>query len=107
MSERIATIFNEFIVEFMVAVIFYLFGVFTSRLISKVKSLSFEKKFHDKAALAVNLIYEAEEQLVGEHRGLEKLEYVTKKFVNVYKDMGCESAQDFIMKMFNLTKLAK
>lgn len=93
--------------ELIVGVILFLLGFLANEIWDKVTRNSKELNLRNKVRTALKIIYEAEEKFRGPKRGVEKLEYAVKKFMEELKINNYEKSQEFILKIFNLTNLSK
>jgi hypothetical protein len=99
--------FQKFVLELFVGIVIYIVGVLTSKLWFKIKRNSNEKTLRKNVKTALRIIYSSEEKFPGRKRGIEKLEYAVDEFMKEVNIKDYESAQDYIIKVFNLTKLSK
>lgn len=88
-------------------IVLYAAGVFTGKAWNLLMRKKNETRLKNNVRIALSIIYEAEEKFVGRKRGVERLEYATKKFMKDAKIRDYESAQKKIIEVFNLTKLSK
>lgn len=104
---NLSSLVDEIAAETVAGSVFYILGFLTHHMIQERKKSTYDKRIKDKSKFALDLIYESEKKFPGKKRGLEKLEYATKRFRDKYKDQSYEDSQDYILKMFNITTLAK
>ena len=93
--------------ELTIAVLIYFAGVLTSKLWHFLLKNREERLFKENVQKALDIIYEAEEKFPGRKKGIEKLEFSVKKFMQETKFNNYQSAQNYIIQIFNLTKLSK
>lgn len=102
-----ADFFKDITFELTAAILIYLAGVLTSRFWHLLRKSSEEKKLKANAQIALEIIYEAEESFPGRKRGAEKLVYAVEKFMTKAGVKDYQTAQNYIIQIFNLTNLSK
>jgi len=100
-------IIQTFYSEVIIAAVIYVAGLLTLKLWQKLTRKRQENALKQNVNVALEIIFESEKKFPGRKRGVEKLEYAVKKFMDETKFSDYEKAQNYIIQIFNLTKLSK
>ncbi|MFC1622001.1 phage holin, LLH family [Patescibacteria group bacterium] len=99
--------FSNILFELVAAVLLFILGFITSQVWRKLTKNRNEKNLKENVKVAIKIIFEAEKKFSGRKKGVQKLEYATNKLMEITNIKDYEIAQNFIIKIFNLTKLSK
>lgn len=97
---------ESIVTELSTGIFLFAIGFLTSKIMSARKREQEGKIFEDSVNLAAQIIYDAETLFPGPHRGPEKLSYSVKRFVKEAGVNDYEKAQNYIVQIFNMTRLS-
>lgn len=99
-------LFANVLTELSTGVFLFCVGFLTSKVMSTRKKERESKLFEESVNIAADIIFEAENKFKGTNRGAEKLRYAVKRFVAETGIDDYEKAQNYIVQIFNMTKLS-
>lgn len=99
-------LFENVLTELSTGMFLFAVGFLTSKVMNTRRKEKEGRIFEDSVQLAAQIIYDAEEIYPGQRRGPEKLSYAVKRFVAEAGIDDYEKAQNYIVQIFNMTRLS-